>query len=222
MTNQNEMTVKLTLTTEMLAMSSGNKEILEEFIASKAATATDAQEEIEATIDPDAVDKSSTVFPTDENGIFVWDYQVRGYLKSALKTLIETDAEVTVSKWAAAKAVDKFLFVRPRRIYFQDQSGASIKAPDGVNQRPLRATTLQGERICLARSEFVAVGRVLEFRIIWLGSRVAREGKRKTVGKSDIAVFEETLVRKMLDVGELAGIGRWNGGGFGCFSYEAK
>lgn len=204
------MTVSVEFTTELLAMSSGNKEILEEFIAAKAPTVTDAQEEIAST--PETVEKASTVFPKDDIGLFIWDYQIRGFLKSALKTLIETDPDVKISKWVSAKAVDKFLFVNPRRVYILDAAGDYVAAPSGTLQRPLRATTLQGDRICLARSEQMAVGTKIVMTLQWI------EGKKGV--KNPVAVFDRELVSAMLNTGAMLGIGQWAGGGWGRFRWS--
>lgn len=207
-----KLTVKIKFISPCLAMCSGNKSIMEEFIASKAPTAEAAKEEIES-IDVDAnVEKTSTVFPRDNGKIFVWDYQWRGYLKSALKTLIESkDAPSGVSVWTAAKAVDKFLFVDQRRIFFT-REGKQLESPDGTEQRPLRATTLRGDRICLARSERVDEGAEMQFTLTWI---VGKE-------KSKLAVFDRELVEQMLSVGELQGFGQWNGGGWGKFSFSVE
>ena len=71
----------------------------------------------------------------------LWDYQLRGFFKEKLYSLIEL-GQCDLSKWNYKKAVDLFLFVNPRRIRYW--RGVPILKPDGDLQRPLRAVTMQG------------------------------------------------------------------------------
>ena len=81
-----------------------------------------------------------------------------------------------------------------------------------VNQleRPLRAMTARGERICLARSEIIPAGATLTFTLQWLTNNSQ---------KSTQNITEEALLWA-LDYGALKGFGQWRGGGFGRFTYE--
>lgn len=206
---------KLTFVEPVLGTASGNPQIQEEFKASKAPTIEKGKEEV-AAVTPateedlaEQIEKASTVFPKDEHGVFAWDYQIRGYFKGALYPLIET-GQVKLSKWCYAKVVDLFVFVNPRRIYFKRPDGTNCDKSDITTlQRPLRAKTMQGDRIALARSEQLPPGVTLEFEISYL------PGTAKSVHK-DLTMDD---LKDCLDYGRLVGYSQWRGGGFGRFSW---
>ena len=69
-------------------------------------------------------------------------------------------------------------------------------------QRPLRASTPQGERVSLAMSEEILAGATLTFDIIlWSDDH-------------------EAAVREWLDYGIFSGIGQWRNSGKGRFVWE--
>ena len=72
----------------------------------------------------------------------------------------------------------------------------------GNCQRPLRASTAQGERIALAHSEAVPVGSFIEFEITLLDEA------------------HEKAVVEWLDYGRLRGLGQWRNSGKGRFKWE--
>jgi len=65
----------------------------------------------------EVVERSSTVFFSDQRGLFLFDYQIRGFIKEATLAMIELGEQKEVSKWSYKKVVDSFVFVYPRRIY---------------------------------------------------------------------------------------------------------
>lgn len=203
-------TLKLTFTEPLLGTASGNTEIHEEFIASKAPTATDAKEEIETLSVGEQIQKASTVFHRDETGLFVWDYQLRGFFKEAIAALIEL-GECKISKWGYKRAVDSFLFVGPRRIYVLDTNGKRYPKAPTTLQRPLRADTMQGERVALARSEMLPVGTWLQANVKLLKS---------SNPKTKSAIITRELVVSCLEYGALKGFGQWRSGGYGRFMWE--
>jgi hypothetical protein len=69
-------------------------------------------------------------------------------------------------------------------------------------QRPLRASTAQGERIALAHSETVPTGSWFDVEI-----KCLVDGYTK-------------IVKEWLDYGELRGLGQWRNSGKGKFTYE--
>ena len=69
-------------------------------------------------------------------------------------------------------------------------------------QRPLRASTPQGERVSIAISESIAAGAQVEFTI-------------QCFVEDDI-----DLVREWLDYGRFNGIGQWRNSGKGRFTWE--
>jgi len=203
-------TIKVTTTEPVLGLSSANRQIQEEFIASKAPTVEAAKEEVEAIDVRQEIEKATTVFPKDEQGLFWWDYQMRGAFKGWLLTLIEL-GDTKLSRWQYKRAVDTLLFVKPRRIYIKDPSGAIYTKADGTMQRPLRAETMQGDRIALASSEMLPAGANWEFSVALLtGSNP----------KSNIGILKLDTVENCLELGSYSGFGQWRGGGFGRFTYE--
>lgn len=203
--------VNITFKEPLLGTASGNIELHEEFIASKAPELAKASEELEALQVPNEIQKASTIFPSDDKGLFLWDYQWRGFFKEALLCLIEMGEVTGITKYAIKKAVDSILFVEPRRIYLRDAAGEIIKKAENTLQRPLRAETMRGERIALARSEMLPEGTKCEFTV-----------RLYSVGpKSKWKITEDDVVAA-LNYGELKGMGQWRGGGWGRFSSEVK
>jgi len=195
------MKVRITLTEEMLGTASANPDIHKEFIASKSADADKVEEELK-TLHTDALmDKKMTVFPRGEDGTpILFDYQVKGFFKDAVGLLIElSDKEVKVgktklSKYTFKRLVDNYVFITPRKIRL---------APCGpVCTRPLRAETMQGERVALASSETVPAGTVFELEV------------------HSLAPALSDMLRECLNYGALKGIGQWRNSGKGRFSWE--
>ena len=191
--------VKITLLEEMLGTGNANAAIHEEFIASKAPDAPKLKEEVEA-IGAEAVEeKAKTIFPKDEDGIpFLWDYQVKGYFKGTCGFLRSVSGTESSKLKNYKKRLDGLLFVEPRRVYLNMPDGSEI----GSCQRPLRAQTMQGERVALANSETVPAGTEMEFTIRYLDDSL------------------EKFVREALNYGEYSGIGQWRNSGKGRFIWE--
>lgn len=193
-----ELKVKLTFTEEVLGTSSSNPEIHEEFIASKAPDAKSIEEEVAAIGVEEVVEKSMTIFPKLEDGTpFVYDYQIRGFFKEACSCLKKVEKTRSSKIKAFKKQIDGLIFVAPRRIPMDMHGGAL-----GSCQRPLRASTAQGERISLANSEVVPAGTSIEFTV-------------KCLVDDDI----ET-VKEWLEYGIFKGLGQWRNSGKGRFSVE--
>lgn len=192
-------TVNLTLTEEMLGTGNANPDIHEEFIASKAPDAPSIREEVEA-IGAEAVEeKQKTVFPKDENGKpFLWDYQVKGYFKGTCGFLRGITGTESSKIKNYKKKLDGLLFIEPRRVYLELPEGGEI----GSCQRPLRAQTMQGERVALANSETVPAGTKMKFTVRILDASL------------------EKFVTEALDYGEYSGIGQWRNSGKGRFFWE--
>ena len=193
--------IKVTYTEELLGTASANKELHSEFIASKAPDAPSREEEV-AAIGADAVEeKAMTVFPRMEDGTpFTWDYQWKGYFKDACGMLRRVSGTESAKMKAYKKEIDGLVFPQPRKIPLQLPDGAEV----GECQRPLRASTAQGERIALAHSETVPAGTVQEFDIVMLKESM------------------EKAVREWLIYGQLHGTGQWRNSGKGRFTCEVS
>ena len=192
-----EITVKLTLLEDMLGTASADKEIHETYIASKADDAPSVAEEIEALGFDEVVEKGMTVFPRDKDGCpIVWDYQIKGMFKDACGMLRKIKGTKSSEIKAFKKEIDGLIFPFPRKIRIE------LSGPMGNLQRPLRASTAQGERVALANSETVPAGSTITFSV-------------KCLVDSQI-----DLVKEWLDYGELRGLGQWRNAGYGRFTYE--
>ncbi len=191
--------VRITYTEDLLGTANANPDIHREFIASNAPDAPSREEEIEA-IGVDAmVDKSMTVFPRDADGEpFTWDYQWKGFFKESCSMLRRVDKTKSKALKAYKKEIDGLVFVSPRKIPLVLPDGESI----GNCQRPLRAQTMQGERVALANSETAPAGTTQEFEIL--------------LYKDDL----EAAVIEWLDYGRVHGTGQWRNSGKGRFEYE--
>lgn len=202
------MKVKITFMEPVLGTWPNNKNIAEEFIASKAPDASTIEEEI-AALGIDAVtEKGKTVFPRNEAGEPVlYDYQVKGFFKDACgmlrrvggkdeKTGKKKAANLSGKLTAYKSVIDGLIFVQPRMIPIQ------VNGEIRDCQRPLRAQTMQGERVSLANSEEIPEGSSAEFEVVCL--------------EKD----HEAVVQEWLDYGILRGIGQWRNSGKGRFTYE--
>lgn len=201
--NANRIKVRITLIEEMLGASCSNPDIHDEYIASKAPDAPTRREEVRALIESDglfeAQEKGMTVFARDDEGRpIMWDYQVKGFFKEAMKALRQVKGTATSKVKAYRQKIDNNLFVFPRQIPI-DMHGGFI----GSCQRPLRASTPMGERIALASSETVPEGSTLEFEIMMLGDDITPE-----------------VVDECMQYGELKGFLQWRNSGKGRFTYE--
>lgn len=189
--------IRVTTFEPMLGTASANPEIHEEYIASKAQDALKIEEEVEA-IGPEGVfEKDMTVFPRDEDGHqILWDYQMKGFFKDTCGGLRRASDYKSATLKAYKKVIDKLIFVFPRkiRIHFEDSADTC--------QRPLRASTAQGERIALASSEEIPAGATMTMVIAMFNSH------------------DEEYVREWLEYGRYSGLGQWRNSGKGRFRYE--
>lgn len=190
------MKVRLTFTEELLGTASGNSEIHDEFIASKAPDAPSREEEIAAIGVREEIEKSMTIFPRNSDGKpILFDYQIRGYFKESAGFLKKAGVGKTAKLTAHKKTVDGLIFVSPRMITLECDNIGSC-------QRPLRGQTAQGERIALANSETVPAGTTCEFEIQCLKAE------------------HLSMVREWLDYGAMHGLGQWRNSGKGKFTWE--
>ena len=189
--------VKVTFTEDVLGTASNNKEIHQEFIASKAPDAPSMEEEVAAVGAAEVFDKSMTVFARNAEGKpIVWDYMWKGLLKDSCGMLRRVDNIACSKVKAFKKEIDGLIFVSPRQIpiVFNDEMS--------ICERPLRAQTAQGERVALASSECIHAGATMEFEIMMMVDNDVK------------------FVKECLDYGKLRGFGQWRNSGMGRFTYE--
>lgn len=194
-----ELTIRCTLTEEMLGMCSSDPHIHEEYIAGKAPNAPSTAEEVEALGVDSVVEKTKTIFPRDEEGRpILWDYQIKGFFKDACGMLSRVPGTKCKEVKAYKKVIDGLLFITPRKIPIILPPGGVV----GSCQRPLRAATAQGDRVALANSETVPAGSAIEFTVKLLSDNLV------------------PMVRECLEYGELRGFGQWRNSGKGKFTFE--
>lgn len=191
--------VKVTFDEDVLGTASANPDIHKEYIASNAPDAASMEEEVEA-IGAEAVfEKAMTVFPRGKDGNpIAWDYQWKGFLKDAFKSLKKVPKSECGKIKAYKQEIDGLIFVSPRQIPINIPEGKEM----GICQRPLRASTAQGERIALASSETVPAGSEMIFTIQLL-----------------LDTHEKAVI-EALNYGKLRGFGQWRNSGAGRFHYE--
>jgi len=188
--------VKLTLTQPILGTVPKDPDIYEGYIASKAALTDEAVAEELATVER-VEEKGWTGFHKVEGTPILYDYVIKGFFKDAASMLRRVPDTKTAKIKAYRKIIDGLVFVTPRQIPI-NLNGYEM----GVLERPLRASTAQGERIALARSDTCPVGTTIEFTLAVMGS------------------VSEAVLREWLDYGALRGLGQWRNGGYGTFTYE--
>lgn len=177
--------VRLTLTEEALGSQPGSKTEFDGFFRDRAAK-TIAEEAVR--VDPetgeqlrysedeanalvsqersaisadDALDRGRTVFPRDEQGRpCMYGYQLKGAFKDACGMLRRVKGSKSSKLTAYRKIIDGLIFVDERMSPFVFDYH---ETEDCV--RPLRASTPQGERVSIARSETVPAGSTITFTI---------------------------------------------------------
>lgn len=208
------MKVRLNFEEEILGSVPMNKEMYQDWIAAKAESANvpaGTKEEISKEVESvdDQVNKGTTGFLKDDIGVHILNYVIRGFFKENLGVLIDL-GQSKISKYASKRVVDNTLWVSPRKIYYT-REGKNILVPDGFLERPMSVITMQGPRVCLARSEVIKPPCSLEF---------TAEVDVCTNEKSAFRYMDLDLVRACLDRGARQGFGQWRSGGKGLFTWE--
>jgi hypothetical protein len=179
----------IVLTTEMLGTVPKDPEIYKTYIESKRPKDVEQVDDEYLTVEK-IDEKGWTGFHQDEDGLFLYEYMIKGFLKNAgnvLKDVLKTKA--------LKSKIDNFLFVSPRKIRL------CKSAPDSVLQRPLRAMTMQGPRVSLAKSDLVNAGTKITFKITLLPHKE----------------ITWKLIDALFEYGMLCGLGQFRNGGYGRF-----
>ena len=191
------MKIRLTFTESILGTSPQNEEIYTDFIHRKAPDANTLEDEI-ATLGADEVTEKGTTVFHKENGVpFLYDYQIKGFLKSACQAMREVEGSESKKLTSYKKKIDLLFFVSPRKVFFENYGDID------TCERPLRAQTMQGERVSLARSEEIPAGAQIEFELNSLRGKV-----------------DEKLFLEWMGYGAFNGIGQWRNSGKGRFKFE--
>lgn len=197
-----KITVKLTFIEDILGTCPNDKEIYKNFIVDKAkANGAEISQETEnaelaALPTDEEIEKGMTVFPmTDDGTPFLYDYQIKGFFKDTCGMLKKVSGTESSKIKAYKKEIDGLIFPKPRQIVFENWEM-------DICQRPLRAQTMQGERVALAMSEQIKAGATVTFDIVCLTD-------------SHIKAVEEWL-----NYGEYRGIGQWRNSGKGRMLWD--
>lgn len=189
--------VKITFTEEVLGTSPIDKEIYKTYVASKAPDAKSMKEEVEAFGIDEVADKPRTVFGTNSDGeLIFWNYQIKGFFKDACGMLRKVSTSKSSKLTSYKKVIDGLVFVEPRQIEIENIVDV------GNCERPLRASTPQGDRVAIAVSDTVNSGATLTFTVHLMQESL------------------EGALLEWLDYGKWRGLGQWRNSGKGTFTYE--
>jgi hypothetical protein len=144
---------------------------------------------------PPIEDKPATGFHQYEGNPCLMNYMIKGLFKDTTGFLRKVRGTHSAHLQAYKKLIDGLIFVYPRYIPIQ------VEGEMGTLERPIRAQTPRGERVAIARSDFVPAGSRIEFELKVLD-----------------VITEETL-REWLDYGADHGLGQWRNGGYGVFKH---
>lgn len=198
------MKVKLTFTEPLLGTLPGNKELAEDFVVAKHPKGM-SKEEMDALADvPEVLQKSSTFFSRNTaKEPILWDYQIKGFFKSACAALIHTGKwtkehlkKYRLTEYLYKKTIDELVFVYPRQIPI------TLTGKLSFIERPLRAQTMKGERIALARSESAPAQSSIIIEIQWDNENL------------------KDWVIEWLNRGKRIGLGQWRNGSYGRFTWQ--
>lgn len=181
------------------------QQITKDFIAKRAGI--ELPEDEEALL-PEKLERASTVFHRQNESPVLLNYQLGGFLKEAAR--VRNGYIVPKGGRAPLKnlqnKVTKTVFVFPRYLPLVMPEGvnfAELEKTDGFwNERPLRAETMQGPRVALARSEQLPAGTWFDAEINLLQGEI-----------------DEVVLRDLLRYGRFKGIGQWRNAGWGAFDF---
>ncbi len=194
------LTVRVKFTQPLLATNANDPEVYDGFIGNDT-TKERREAEIERLGVAEVKEKGMTVFlrdPEDSTKPQLKGYTWLGYLKSRCRALAKVPGTKISSMKAYIKEIDDRIAVSPTFIDLHLPEGAGID----TRQRPLRAQTMQGERVSLAKSEEAPIGSWCEFTF-------------RTETKEGM-----DLIKECLDYGSVHGTGQWRNAGNGTFSWE--
>lgn len=196
--------VRLVFKRPTLGTASGDRGIYTRFVASKRPDGVNEEElatlpDFEAEVEDLAGEmqlKTTYLRRTPEGVPALIDYMIKGFFKDACGALRRVPSSESAKLKAYKQVIDGTVFVHPWIIPLEVPTGGEIS----IIERPLRASTPKGERICLARSESVPLGTALEFRVRLLSPDAMN-----------------SLLREWLSFGALRGLGQWRNSGMGSF-----
>lgn len=197
--------VSATLLEPLLGTTPGDKDLVQRFIQDQCPVENLDEEQAAVRDACEEVILATNFLPKDEDGYFIWDYQIRGFLKSATLASILSGAytkeqlkKLGIFQTRYKRFIDLLVFVSPRRIRL------GLSGEVTFNERPLRGETLRGERVCLARSEQAPAGSTFEFKVHLKNPA------------------HEPFIRECLEYGQFNGLLGWRNGSYGRFECEIE
>lgn len=154
--------------------------------------------------------KGTTVFfwDKDTDKPCIGDHMIYGFLKAASeaigRTLPRKKAEVLHSTSYTQSLINQHVRCVQQFIPFDCDIARDENGFPEYKQRSLRAMTAQGPRVSLAKSERVPAGANLKF----------------TLRVMEGSPIEEKHLKKLLEYGQLSGLGQWRNAGYGQFTFE--
>lgn len=213
------MQIRIEFCAPLLGTVAGNKEVATTFIVAKAnkdraltQDQIDAKMAEEVNTLPDELENASTLFHRDENNKpFIYSYMMNGFFKSACDAMIDSDDDsgvvfdkhtqeelkkIKLTRYSYKSTINKLIRIKERRLMLQ------CPGPMEFVERSLRAETMRGDRVCLARSEAAPEGTILECTIMCLNAKLW------------------PYIEEWLGYGVFGGIGQWRTSHYGSFTWE--
>lgn len=149
---------------------------------------------------PEELQKGSTGFYRTADGkrLAMRNYQVKGAIKDAAMVY---NGLHDIKQMRSM--VDNVLFVSPVELPIETTADPAYME---FLERPLRAMTMQGPRVSLARSEMIPAG--------------AKFSCKLTLLETPKSKLTEAILRELLDYSTMKGFGQWrNSGCYGQYEY---
>jgi hypothetical protein len=155
-------------------------------------------------------EKGITVFFRDQNGKpCIGSHMVKGFMKSASDALCRAAKEkkngtILQSSSYTSSIINQHVAIQEK---FITPDTDIARKPDGspvYNTRSLRAMTMQGPRVSIAKSETIPAGAKFKF----------------TLKVLDGSPLDKKALDKIFSYGEAVGLGQWRNAGHGQFKYN--
>lgn len=200
----NRYEITLTFTEPLLGTVPKSKKLYEDYILGKAehegVELTEEEKQAELQTVQEMAEKGWTGFHMVGEQPALRHHVIKGFFKDACSMLRRVEGTKSNGFTAHKKKIDGLVFAKPKHIPLVLPDGAEMD----VLERPLRASTAQGERVALAVSDSCPVGTTLTFTLEVLGG------------------VPLNLLREWLDYGERRGLGAWRNAGYGTFTYKLE
>jgi len=209
------MKIQITMTAPLLGTVSGNQKLAEDFIIGKVLTdktigeddarKRTAEERQTLPVDiEEQIEDSSTYFHREDGKPFIYGYMIKGFFKAACDAMIDSGQftqeelkKVKLTRYSYKSTINKLITIKTRKIMLQ------LAGEIEFVERSLRAETMKGDRVCLARSEAAPEGTTVELEFTCLNKKLW------------------PYIEWWLDYGkDYGGIGQWRSSHYGSFTWK--